>query len=81
MDEKIELTIDAAKAARLSELAAEIALAALDDVDAATKKRLAAQLEGATLYLHVQIHPRRLVILATDPSDPTAPPVELAAWS
>jgi hypothetical protein len=78
---KIRLTIDAEKAAKISELAAEIVLTALDDANADMKKTLAAQLDKGTLYLHVQVHPSRLVILASDPSDPDLPPIELAAWS
>jgi hypothetical protein len=73
--------IDDELAAAFASAAAEIATTVLNSLSEEARKRVAARTQHDALYLHVQIYPQYLGVLALDSTDPVVPPFELARWT
>ncbi len=83
-DERRAIPMDAEQAALFAETAAAITTAALNGLSDAARAGVAARIEaGAELYLHVQMLPEYIVVLALDPvpGDPSQAPLELARYA
>ena len=67
------LKIDAEHAATFADAAGEIATQALNGLSEAARRNLAEQMPHGSLYLHVQLHPAFIVVLAFAPNDSESP--------
>jgi hypothetical protein len=76
------IPMDTDQAATFAEACGSITTSALNGLSEAARANIAAQIEkgGVELYLHVQMLPEYIVVLALA-GDPSKPPLELARWS
>lgn len=84
MTERRAIPMDTDQAALFAETAAAITTSALNGLSAAARAGVDARIAaGAELYLHVQMLPNYIVVLALDPgpADPTQAPLELARYT
>lgn len=80
-DERRAIPMDTEQAALFAETAASITTAALNGLSEAARAGVAARLQaGGQLYLHVQMAPEYVVVLALDPG-PGMPPLEIARYA
>lgn len=83
-DEHRAIPMDAEQAALFAETAASITTAALNGLSEGARAGVAARLQaGGQLYLHVQMVPEYVVVLALDPApgDSACAPLEIARFA
>ena len=84
MTERRAIPMDTEQAALFAETAAAITTAALNGLSDAARAGIDARIaQGAQLYLHVQMLPEYIVVLALDaaPGDSAQPPLEIARYT
>jgi hypothetical protein len=84
MTERRKIEMDADAAAIFAEAAATITTNALNGLPDGARAGVAARIEaGGELYLHVQMLPNYVVVLALDPApgDPSKVPLEIARYT
>jgi hypothetical protein len=73
--------IDEELAAAFASAAAEIATTVLNSLSEESRRAVAKRMQHGPLFLHVQLYPELVVVLALDSTDPAVPPFELASWT
>jgi hypothetical protein len=84
MTDRQKIQMDADAAATFAEAAATITTNALNGLSEAARPGIDARItRGAELYLHVQMLPEYIVVLALDPKpgDPASSPLEIARYT
>jgi hypothetical protein len=84
MTERRAIPMDVDQAALFAETAAAITTSALNGLSEAARAGVDARItQGAELYLHVQMLPNYIVVLALDPKpgDPASAPLEIARYT
>lgn len=82
MVERTTAPMDDEQARIFGEACASITTSAMDGLSDKIKAGVINRLQqGGSLYLHVQMVPDFVVVLALDPGDPAKPNMELARWS
>lgn len=82
MVEKTTAPMDDEQARIFGEACASITSSAMDALTDSIRAGVINRLQqGGNLYLHVQMIPEFVVVLALDPGDPAKPNMEIARWS